>query len=136
MNPFVGDPNWGWWIIAYFYLGGLAAGSYFLATTIELWGRDEDRLLARIGHFLAFPLVAICGVLLIIDLERTDRFWHMLFQSERVDQALADGWPLGGWGTMLTAPMLKWWSPMSLGAWAIFLFGGFSFFSFIASLRP
>jgi formate-dependent nitrite reductase membrane component NrfD len=136
MNPFVGDPNWGWWIIAYFYLGGLAAGSYFLATIIELWGRDEDRLLGRIGRFIAFPLVAVCGLLLIIDLERTDRFWHMLLQSERVEQALAEGWPLGAWGTMIQAPMLKWWSPMSVGAWVIFIFGGFSFFSFIASLRP
>ena len=27
MNLFVVDPEWGWWIILYFYLGGIAAGS-------------------------------------------------------------------------------------------------------------
>src|SRR5262249_8307341 len=28
MNLFVEDPEWGWWIILYFYLGGIAAGAY------------------------------------------------------------------------------------------------------------
>ena len=50
MNLFVADPGWGWWIILYFYLGGLAAGSYFLATLVELFGSDEDRPLARGGR--------------------------------------------------------------------------------------
>ena len=40
MNPFVADPQWGWWIVLYFYLGGIAAGAYFLATLIELFGRE------------------------------------------------------------------------------------------------
>jgi len=136
MNPYVADPGWGWWIIFYFFLGGLAAGAYFLAALIELFGRAEDRPLARIGYRIAFPLVVACGVLLIVDLERPERFWHMLFQSEVVDQALEEGWPLGGWGTMLGAPMFKWWSPMSIGAWALLIFGFFSFLSFLASLKP
>ena len=34
MNLFVADPHWGWWIILYFYLGGIAAGAYFTATLI------------------------------------------------------------------------------------------------------
>ena len=70
---------------------------------------------------------------LIVDLERPERFWHMMFQSERVHEALAAGWPLGGWGAMLTAPILKWWSPMSIGAWAITAFGAWSFLSFLAT---
>src|SRR5262249_34362019 len=111
MNLFVADPEWGWWIILYFYLGGLAAGAYFLATLVELWGSPEDRDLARVGYRLAFPLVVVCGALLTVDLDRPERFWHMLFQSERVEAAFAAGWPLGGWGEMLTSPMFKWWSP-------------------------
>src|SRR5262249_6637231 len=120
MNPFVADPHWGWWIVFYFYLGGLAAGAYFLATLIELFGRPEDRALSRMGYRIAFPLVSLCGILLTVDLERPERFWHMLLQSEVVEQALEQGWPRGGWGTMLYAPMLKVWSPMSIGAWALF----------------
>ena len=57
MNPYVADPAWGWWIIFYFFLGGIAAGAYFLATLIELFGQETDRSLARIGFRIAFPLV-------------------------------------------------------------------------------
>jgi formate-dependent nitrite reductase membrane component NrfD len=46
MNFFVADPEWGVWIIAYFYLGGIAAGSYFIAILIEWFGSEEDRVLA------------------------------------------------------------------------------------------
>src|SRR5262249_9784289 len=134
--PFVADPQWGWWIVLYFYLGGIAAGAYFLATLIELFGREEDRALARIGYRLAFPLVMVCGLLLTVDLERPERFYHMLLQSEVVDRALEEGWPGGGWGTMLGAVMFKWWSPMSIGAWALAVFGLFSGVSFLGTLWP
>jgi protein NrfD len=136
INPFVADPEWGWWIIFYFYLGGLAAGSYFVAMLVELFGRDADRAVSRVGYRIAFPLVCICGLLLIADLERPERFWHMLLQSEVVDRALAEGWPLGGWGTMVQAPMFKYWSPMSIGAWALAVFGLCSSLSFLGTLWP
>src|SRR5262249_23090293 len=42
MNFFVVDPDWGFWIIAYFYLGGIAAGAYFLAILLEWFGSEED----------------------------------------------------------------------------------------------
>ncbi len=136
MNLFVGDPHWGWWIILYFYLGGLAAGAYFLATLIDIVDRPEDRPLSRLGYLLAFPLVGLCGILLIVDLDRPERFWHMLLQSERVHDALDAGWPAGGWDSMAQALLLKPWSPMSIGAWALALFGFFSSLSFLAALRP
>ena len=132
MNFFVADPEWGFWIIAYFYLGGIAAGAYFLATLVELFGGEEDRPLARIGFRLAFPLICLCGFFLTIDLERPERFWHMLFQSEVVDHALEEG----SWGELFTSPMLKWWSPMSIGAWAITVFGLCSGLSFLGTLWP
>jgi formate-dependent nitrite reductase membrane component NrfD len=136
MNPFVADPEWGWWITLYFFLGGIAAGAYFVATLIELFGHEEDVPLARIGYRIAFPLISLCGIFLIVDLERPERFWHMMFQSERVHDALAAGWPLGGWGDMVQAPILKWWSPMSIGAWALAVFGAWSFLSFLTTIWP
>jgi protein NrfD len=133
MNPFVADPEWGWWIIFYFFLGGISAGAYFLATLIELMGQEADRPLARLGYRIAFPLISVCGILLIVDLARPERFWHMIFQSEKVHSALEEGWPLGGWDSMVQAPMLKWFSPMSIGAAALGLFGAWSFLSLVAS---
>ncbi len=138
MNPFVANPEWGLWIVGYFFLGGIAAGCYFIAALIELLGKPQDQALARLGYRIAFPLVLVCGVFLTIDLDRPERFWHMLLQSEVVDRAFEEGWPwsLTGWGLMFQAPMLKVWSPMSIGAWALFLFGAFSAVSFWASVWP
>ena len=138
MNLFVANPEWGWWIIAYFFLGGIAAACYFIAAFVELVGLEEDQPLARLGYRIAFLLVLVCGALLTIDLERPERFWHMLFQSEVVHEALDAGWPwsAAGWSAMAYAPMLKHWSPMSIGAWALFLFGAFSLVSCWAAIWP
>lgn len=113
---FTTAPHWRWWIVFYFFLGGLAGGCYFLAAMIDLFGRRADRPLARLGYYLALPLVAICGVLLIVDLSRPDRFWHMLIERNSF------------------LPMFKPWSPMSVGAWALLLFSGFVMLSFIGAL--
>jgi protein NrfD len=113
---FTAAPHWRWWIVLYFFFGGLAAGSYFLAAMIDVFGRREDRPLARLGYYVAFPLVSLCGVLLIVDLGRPLRFWHMLIERNTLE------------------PMFKYWSPMSIGSWALLIFGGFTFLAFIAAL--
>ena len=66
MNTFVADPQWGWWIILYFYLGGIAAGAFFMATLIELFGGEEDEGLARAGYLVAFPLISLCGIFVVL----------------------------------------------------------------------
>jgi formate-dependent nitrite reductase membrane component NrfD len=136
MNFFVAGPDWGFWIIAYFYLGGVAAGSYFLAVLIEWFGPKEARPLAGIGYRLAFPLVLLCAVCLIVDLGRPERFWHMMFKSEVVKAAFAAGFPFTGpgWELAVRAPILKFWSPMSAGSSALAVFGACSFVSFAAEV--
>jgi formate-dependent nitrite reductase membrane component NrfD len=115
---FTEPPHWRWLIVFYFFIGGLAGGCYFLAVLIDLFGRASDRPLARLGYRIAFPAVIVCGILLIVDLGRPERFWHMLLQSET-------------W-----RPMFKSYSPMSFGSWGLLLFGVFASLSFLATLRP
>lgn len=138
MNLFVADPEWGWWIVLYFFLGGIAAGAYFTATLITLVGTPADQTLARWGFRVALPLIALCGLFLIVDLNRPERFWHMLVRSEVVRAALDAGWPFSGrgWGLMVQAPLVKHWSPMSIGSWALTLFGLCSAASFLGALWP
>jgi formate-dependent nitrite reductase membrane component NrfD len=138
MNFFVADPDWGGWIVAYFYLGGIAAGSYFIAILIEWFGTEEDQPLARIAYLIAFPLLLLCAVSLIADLDRPERFWHMMFKSEVIKDARDAGFPWtgAGWARAAHAPLLKSWSPMSAGSWGLALFGACSFFSFLAALWP
>src|SRR5712692_1651959 len=113
---FTASPEWRWFIVAYFFLGGLAGGSYFLATLMDRFGTERDRPLVRLGYLIAFPIVCLCGLVLTVDLGRPERFWHMLVQSQTF------------------RPMLKTYSPMSSGAWVLLLFSGCAFLSFAATL--
>jgi formate-dependent nitrite reductase membrane component NrfD len=138
MNFWVADPDWGFWIVAYFYLGGIAAGSYFLAILLEWFGSEEDQAMARIAYRIAFPLVLLCTVFLIVDLGRPERFWHMMLKSEVTKEAFALGFPFtaAGWRFAPHMPMFKYWSPMSAGSWGLAVFGACSFASFLTAVWP
>jgi protein NrfD len=116
-SVFVAPAGWSWDIILYFFLGGIAGGSLFLANLLRLTGAHPTLIPARLGYYIAFPLVNLSALLLIKDLGRPERFWHMLIQSERV--------PL---------PMFKWWAPMSVGSWILMLFGLAAAISFVYAL--
>jgi formate-dependent nitrite reductase membrane component NrfD len=109
-------PNWEWWIVVYFFVGGIGGGAYFTSAIIELVGRPADRPIARMGYYIAFPLSLVSAVALIADLGRPERFWHMIVYSK----------------TFVPDP--KWDSPISVGAYALLFFGGFSFLSFLDAL--
>ena len=108
-STFFTEPaHWRWWIVLYFFIGGIAGGSFFIASILYLFGRPVDRPLVRLGYYVAFVGAVISGILLIVDLTRPLRFWHMLFESET--------------GRL----MFKYWSPMSVGAWGLLIFGVFA----------
>jgi formate-dependent nitrite reductase membrane component NrfD len=109
-------PHWQWLIVWYFFFGGLAGGCYFLAALIDLMGRPEDRPVARAGYLVVLPCLVVSGILLIFDLSRPTRFWHLLLENHTFQ------------------PMFKYWSPMSIGSWALLAFGFFALLSFIGAL--
>jgi formate-dependent nitrite reductase membrane component NrfD len=113
---FVKAPEWTWLILAYFFLAGLSGGTYALGTMLRLFGRSADEPAARFAFLISLPLLVLCPVLLTIDLGRPTEFWHMLLNS-------ADG-----------SLNFKYLSPMSVGAWALGVFGIFSFISFVDAL--
>ncbi len=102
---FTASPHWTWFIIPYFFVGGVAGGAYFLAAILTWFGRPEDRPVIRTGYSLAFWGAVISGALLTFDLGKPLRFWHMLFESENFPRLA-----------------FKAWSPISFGAWALLLF--------------
>jgi protein NrfD len=110
-------PRWGWYVILYFFLGGLAGGLLAIAAGIDAVGDDRDREAVRLAHRLAFPLVLVCGALLTIDLGQPLRFWHMLIKSNRFPE-----------------PLLKPWSPISLGSWIVTVFAIIAFLEFLGTL--
>lgn len=103
------NPAWTWYIVWYFFIGGLAAGSYFLAALADLLGTERQRSVVRIGYLLALPLVAICPVLLTLDLGMPVRTLYMF-------------------------RLFKLSSPMSVGSWALVGFGLFALASAVLLL--
>jgi formate-dependent nitrite reductase membrane component NrfD len=102
-------PEWHQLIVWYFFIGGIAGGAYFTAAIADNFGSARDRGVVRVGYFLSLPLIALCGILLILDLGMPSRFLNMLRS-------------------------FKFWDPMSIGAWMLGVFGMFSFVSSLLSL--
>jgi protein NrfD len=120
INPQSGvplPPRWGWYVVLYFFIGGLTGGCYAIASLLDALGDPRDRGAVRLGYTLAFPGVLLCAVLLILDLGRPERFWHMVIKSHYFPE-----------------PLLKYWSPISLGSWILSAFGTFAFISFVGVL--
>ena len=92
MNPAV----WTWEVPVYFWFGGIAAGSSFVALACDLAG---DHRSARIARRVALGALMPSPPLLIMDLGRPERFYNML-------------------------RIFKPRSPMSMGAWCLSVFGG------------
>lgn len=113
---FTASPDWAWWIIFYFFVGGIAGTAFFLAAVLDLTASRAARPTVRLGYYVAFLGAVISGFLLTIDLNRPLRFWHMLIQSNTGE------------------PMFKSWVPMSVGSWALLLFGLFSFLAALGAL--
>lgn len=117
MNPEVQVPGWEWHYVAmYFFIAGISAGAYFIATLAELFGGEKHREISRTGFYIAFPLILLTPPLLIADLGRPERFWHLLLYAK-------SGFPF-----------LNFQSPLSVGSWALLLFGAMAFFSFLDNL--
>lgn len=118
VQHFVRSPDWTWYILFYFFLAGLSGGAYVLATLLRLYGKPADEPAARLGYYVAFPTMLVCPILLTLDLGKPLRFWHMVVNTTP-----------GGEG-----PLFKYWSPMSVGAWALLLFSVFVTVSFVEVL--
>ncbi len=97
-------PDWGWSIVLYFFLGGIAGGAAFLSGLLDLFGHRLDRNMIRVGYGIALVAIIIGAPLLIVDLTQPTRFWHMFWQSNA-----------GG-------PMFKPYSAISIGIWIVSLF--------------
>jgi protein NrfD len=110
-------PHWSWWIVLYFFAGGVTGGMYFAAAWLDLFGDRADRSAMRVGHLVTLPLLVLCAIFLIVDLGQPLRFWHMIFQSENFPE-----------------PIFKAYSPMSFGSALLAAFGVIAVLSFVDAL--
>src|SRR6267378_5134192 len=113
---FVVAPGWTWYILLYLFFAGISGGAVVIGTMLRLWGSPADAAASRLAFIISFPLLLVCPILLTLDLGQPTRFWHMLIDSR-------------------TAGLVfKAWSPMSVGAWALLIYGIFSTAMFVVAL--
>ncbi len=113
---FAAPPGWEWWILGYFFFGGISGGSYAIGTLLRLVGGSADLRLSRAAFIVSFLSLIPCPIFLVLDLGQPVRFLNMLFDASN--------------GGLVFKPE----SPMSVGAWALLVFGVFSFVSFVGAL--
>ena len=97
-GPFIHAPLWSWQVASYFWFGGMASGSAFVALACDTAG---DHRSAAIARKVALGAVAPAPLLLIADLGRPERFLNMM-------------------------RIIKPRSPMNMGAWCLVAFSGSS----------
>lgn len=97
-RPMIKAPHWKWYVPGYFFIAGIAAGVAFFGALARFFGGPRHRVTVRHARYLALALSIICPVLLILDLGRPRRFFHML-------------------------RVVKVRSPLSLGTWILMAFG-------------
>ena len=97
-GPFIHAPVWSWEVPLYFWFGGMASGSAFVALACDVAG---DCRSAAIARRVALGALSPAPVLLIGDLGRPDRFLNMM-------------------------RVFKPRSPMNMGAWCLVAFSGSS----------
>ena len=90
--------HWPFLIDVYFFLGGLAGGAFVIATAAQLINSRLYRDVVRAGYYVALLALIPCPILLIVDLGVPARFLNMM-------------------KTFNTT------SPMSMGSWALAVFG-------------
>lgn len=78
-RPVIKKPHWVWPIWVYFWVGGIWSGVSVLGTLLQIFGdKKRDASLLRSAHWLSLAGAGISPMLLILDLQRPERFLHML----------------------------------------------------------
>lgn len=83
----MGEIVWGWGIVLYLWLAGMAGGAYAAAYLIHNLDGRRHRPLLRLATYLSIPLFALGALILTVDLGRPERVWHM-FVSFRPSSAM------------------------------------------------
>jgi formate-dependent nitrite reductase membrane component NrfD len=99
-KPILKQPVWKWFVPAYFFTGGVAAGSAMLAAGARF---TRNRCLARRSRIVALGALGVSTGLLIKDLGRPGRFYHMLRVFKPTSPMSIGSWLLGAFGTAAAA---------------------------------
>lgn len=114
--PNLQSSGWPLLIDLYFFLVGVAGGAFMAAGVADIFGSRRDRVVVRVGSWVALLALLPGPLFLIIDLGMPLRFLHMLMVP-KPDTTI-------GLSAITIGPFhIKPYSAMNLGAWALLGFG-------------
>jgi Ni/Fe-hydrogenase subunit HybB-like protein len=70
--------SWGFYIANFTFMLGIAVAVILLIIPAYLFGREDVKQVVLIGQAIAFAAVLTAMLLVIVDLGRPDRMWHLL----------------------------------------------------------
>jgi Ni/Fe-hydrogenase subunit HybB-like protein len=70
--------SWGFYIANFTFMVGIAAASVLLVIPSYIFHRDDVKKVVLIGEALAVAAVITAILLVVVDLARPDRFWHII----------------------------------------------------------
>jgi len=114
---------WGWEVPAYLMTKGIASGTYLVHLILWGLGHREPELLFAVSLICMFFLAAT-GILLILDMDRPDRFLNVLFRPQWKSWLVKGAYTIMGYGALLGVNLLIAFSESQALIWAIMLITG------------
>ncbi len=105
---------WKWQIWLYLWAAGVAGGSYFIATLINFYNRHKYENMVHYSIYIGVPFVAFGSLMLIIDLGKQERFWHLMTKFYFHSPMSVGSWVLTLWSLIGVLLILIWWSDYNI----------------------
>jgi formate-dependent nitrite reductase membrane component NrfD len=95
---------WGWQVSAYLWTKSIAAGAFLVGTLLFLLTQTANThsLLTIVAPVLALILLGLTNLLLVADLERPERFWHVMLWPQWGSWLVKGAYILAAYGAIVT----------------------------------
>lgn len=101
------DRPWGWKVSAYLWTKSISAGVFLMAALLLGFSLSPaESVLEQIAPALSLVFLAITGVLLVLDLQRPERFYRILTRPQWGSWLVIGGYIITAYGALLTAWLL------------------------------
>lgn len=95
---------WGWQVSAYLWTKSIAAGAFLVAAILFLIGGTSNThsLLTLVAPLVSLLFLGATNILLVMDLERPERFWRVLLWPHWTSWLVIGGYILVAYGALVT----------------------------------
>jgi len=114
--------TWEWQIAVDLWVAGIAGGAYIVSFLVNRLSGGRRKDLVQLATYVGVPLVLLGVLLLVFDLGKPVRAWHLFLGLRPLSWQVVSGTGVASMrGFPPNVPFYPA-SPMSLGSWILFLF--------------